>query len=247
MLLARVTLVLTLVFCSFAYSLACKGCLSLDEYNFDKIVSRFQAVLVKFDVAYPYGEKHDTFAKLAEEIASNKDIMLAQVGVKDYGDKENEELAKKYGINSKDDFPAVLLFVDGQEEPIPFSNDDEFTTDNLRNLIRDNTDIYIGLPGCLEEYDKLAIKFASTGNKEPLLKESEGLLNNLKDEGEKSTAQIYVKFMKKIIENGLSFVSQEVKRLNKILKDGKVNEKKKKDLYHRVNILHSFSVRKDEL
>lgn len=247
MLLARVYLVLTFVFGLFAQSLACKGCLSLDEYNFDKIISRFKAVLVKFDVAYPYGEKHDTFAKLAEEIASNKDIVFAQVGVKDYGDKENEELAKKYGISGKDDFPAVLLFVSGQEEPIPFSNDVEFSIDNLRNLIRDNTDIYIGLPGCLEEYDKLAIKFSSSGNKEPILKESESLLVKLKEDGEKSTAEVYIKFMKKIIENGFNFVSQEVKRLNKILKDGKVNEKKKKDLYHRVNILHSFSIKKDEL
>lgn len=53
--------------------------------------------------------------------------------------------------------------------------------------------------------------------------------------------------MKKVLEHGLSFISQEQKRLSKILKDGKVNEKKKMELGQRLNILHSFSLAKDEL
>lgn len=46
----------------------CKGCVSLDEFSFDKVVPGFKAVLVKFDVPYPYGEKHDVYSKLAEEV-----------------------------------------------------------------------------------------------------------------------------------------------------------------------------------
>lgn len=53
--------------------------------------------------------------------------------------------------------------------------------------------------------------------------------------------------MKKILDNGIGFVKQEVNRLSKILKEGKVNDKKKKELSNRLNILHSFSVSKDEL
>lgn len=48
----------------------CKGCLSLDEFSFDKVVPRFKAVLVKFDVPYPYGEKHDVYSKLADEVCA---------------------------------------------------------------------------------------------------------------------------------------------------------------------------------
>lgn len=53
--------------------------------------------------------------------------------------------------------------------------------------------------------------------------------------------------MKKIIEKGASFVRNEADRLSKILKEGKVNEKKKQELSNHLNILHSFSVKKDEL
>lgn len=54
--------------------------------------------------------------------------------------------------------------------------------------------------------------------------------------------------MKKIVEQGAQFIKQEITRLGKIVKDGKVNDKKKEELSHRINILHSFSVPlKDEL
>lgn len=53
--------------------------------------------------------------------------------------------------------------------------------------------------------------------------------------------------MKKILENGIGFVKQEVSRLSKIVTEGKVNDKKKKELSNRLNILHSFSIKKDEL
>lgn len=178
----KLALVIIFVFNCFLELLACKGCLPLDEYNFDKIIPRFKAALVKFDIAYPYGDKHEAFGKLSEEIAQNQDIIFVTVGVKDYGEKENEELAQKYGVKGKDDFPAVMLFVQGKKEPVRFAETTEFTQDNLRNFIRDNTDIYIGLPGCLEEYDKIAIKFASANNREKHLKEAEKLTEKLEKE-----------------------------------------------------------------
>ncbi|RZC36424.1 ERp29 N domain containing protein [Asbolus verrucosus] len=222
----------------------CKGCVSLDEYNFDKIISRFEAVLVKFDVAYPYGDKHEVFTKLAEELVKNQDLILAEVGVKDYGDKENEQLALKFGI-TKDDLPAIRLFIKHKPE-VEFPKTAEWVLDNLRNLIRDNTDIYIGLPGCLEKFDKLAVEFVNSGNKQKELEQAERAVNDVTVE-EKNAANVYVKFMKKILENGISFVKQEYARLSKILKEGKVNEKKKLELSHRLNILRSFSLPRDEL
>lgn len=53
--------------------------------------------------------------------------------------------------------------------------------------------------------------------------------------------------MKRILEKGPSFVKSEVERLSKIVREGKVNDKKKLELTHHLNILHSFSVTKDEL
>jgi hypothetical protein len=38
--------------------------LFLDNLTFDKLLSKFDASLIKFDVAYPYGDKHEEFAKV---------------------------------------------------------------------------------------------------------------------------------------------------------------------------------------
>jgi len=73
----------------------CKGCTPLDELTFDKMINSFPASLVKFDVAYPYGDKHEEFAKVAVDGAETKGLFVGEVGIKDYGDKDNEELGKR--------------------------------------------------------------------------------------------------------------------------------------------------------
>lgn len=52
--------------------------------------------------------------------------------------------------------------------------------------------------------------------------------------------------MKKVISSGVSFVKQESDRLEKILKDGKVNQKKKEEFSHRSNILKSFATKPEK-
>lgn len=69
--------------------------MNLDESSFPKLVRRFKVTVAKFDVIYPFGEKHKAFAALADELAHNDDLLFAQIGVKDYGDRENEALAKR--------------------------------------------------------------------------------------------------------------------------------------------------------
>lgn len=91
----QTTVAIALLFFLPTVSWACKGCVNLDEHNFDKVLSRFKVTVVKFDVIYPYGEKHNAYAALAEELAHNEDLLFAQIGVKDYGDRENEALAKR--------------------------------------------------------------------------------------------------------------------------------------------------------
>lgn len=48
-------------------SWASNGCVELDKLTFDKIVKRFRYTLVKFDVAFPYGEKHEAFTNFATQ------------------------------------------------------------------------------------------------------------------------------------------------------------------------------------
>ncbi len=46
-----------------------------------QIVPKFKAALVKFDDAYPYGEKHDEFKKVAQQTISQTDLLVAEVNV----------------------------------------------------------------------------------------------------------------------------------------------------------------------
>ncbi|KAL1140809.1 hypothetical protein AAG570_000737 [Ranatra chinensis] len=226
-----------------------KGCVQLDTYSFDKITSKFTASLIKFDSAYPYGPKHDAFEAVCEAAYSSPDLLIGEVQVKDYGDKINEDLAKKYNVN-KDDYPLVKLFVKGKE-PINFqANDDkEFTADNLKRFVRSKSGVYIGLPGCLEEFDKLAGRFLKTScpeEKKKILNEAELLWDKAKGNRENKSAETYVKIMRKMLEKGDDFVANESTRVENVLK-GKINKEKQIEMEERVNILHSFSSSRDEL
>lgn len=156
------------------------GSVNLDELSFSKVTNKFKASLVKFDVAYPYGDKHDAFVAVAKDARDVDDLLLAEIGVKDYGEKENEALAKKYGA-TKDNFPIVKLFLKGKSEPLTFDDSKGFTSDQLRRFVRENTGIYLSLPGCVRELDILAIKFmkSTKDSKEKILKEVEDVVAKL--------------------------------------------------------------------
>jgi len=218
----------------------CKGCVPLDIFTFDKIISKFKAAAIKFDVAYPYGTKHDEFAKVAEAAHTVPDLLVGEVGVKDYGEKENADLAERYKVN-KDDFPIVKLFVAGVSEPYTFS-DSEFTADNIKKFIRTKSYVHIGLPGCLEAFDKIAAKFSQATDpdvKKALLREAEDLWDNTTGRADQKTAEVYVKTMRKALDKGDDFVSNELKRVQSLAK-GKISKEKKEEMQQRINILQSF-------
>jgi len=218
----------------------CKGCVPLDIFTFDKIISKFKAAAIKFDVAYPYGTKHDEFAKVAEAAHTVPDLLVGEVGVKDYGEKENADLAERYKVN-KDDFPIVKLFVAGVSEPYTFS-DSEFTADNIKKFIRTKSNVHIGLPGCLETFDKIAAKFSQATDpdvKKALLREAEDLWDNTTGRADQKTAEFYVKTMRKALDKGGDFVSNELKRVQSLAK-GKISKEKKEEMQQRINILQSF-------
>ncbi|XP_058790407.1 endoplasmic reticulum resident protein 29 [Phymastichus coffea] len=225
----------------------CKGCVQLDSHNFDKIIPKFKAAVVKFDVAFPYGEKHEEFGKIAAATKDAVDLIVGEVGVKDFGNKENSDLAKRYNIR-KDDYPVILLFVQGKTEPYRFTaeTDADFTADNIKRFIKKKTDIYLGLPGCVEKLDKLADEFKSANEKD-----RQAILNKAKvfeetlPEEHRPAAKVYVKMMEKIMDKGDVFVQTEQTRIDGLLK-GKLSKEKKRNMEERRNILQSFTHR-DEL
>jgi len=229
-----------------------KGAIGLDSLTFDKVVTKFKASLVKIDTAYPYGEKQDEWAKVAVDLKATPDLLVADVGVRDYGEKENEDIANKYSIK-KDDFPQIRLFLNGDlENPVPFEGKD-FKADDIKAFVKERAGIKILLDSCLEEFDDLAAKFAkhkaSKEEQKKVLETAKTKASALNKEPEKKSANIYVKIMEKAIERGVVFYDSERQRVQNLL-SGKLSDTKKKELQGRLNIIQSFirsGAAKDEL
>ena len=149
---------LAIAFLSISLSIAhTPGTVTVDAITFDKVIRNFDVVLAKFDDKYrtystprsvwrmhrrslysfsAHGDKHDQFKSFADHVASTKNLLLAEIPIMDYGDKENEQLGKDYGV-SKSDFPAYKLFLKGNSKPIDYTGDK--TEDDLKRFLSQNT------------------------------------------------------------------------------------------------------------
>jgi len=176
------------------------------------------------------------------EIALNPELLIAEVGVQEFGDKENKDLADKYGV-TKDDFPVLKLFVDGNlENPINF--DGEFKSDSIISFVRKHSGIKILLDKCLQDFDELAERFMSKDiskeDQQKIVEDAKQRLDGLTDDGHKKSADIYVKLMQKVMERGNQFIDSEIERVKNII-SGKLTDTKKNEMKGRLNILQSFS------
>jgi endoplasmic reticulum protein 29 len=225
------------------------GTVTVDKFTFDKIIQNFDIVLAKFDDKYPYGEKQDAFKKFAENVANTKKLLIAEIPITDYGEKENEQLAREYGL-SKPDFPAYKLFLKGKSKPIDYTGDK--TEDDLKRFLSQNTNLWFGLPGTLESLDLLAREFfdvASSNdetNQKSLLEKAREQVKNLLDKKEQKSGESYVKIMESVVKQGIDFLKREGRRVQNLLK-GKITNEKKEELQFRSNILLSFKSLKDQV
>lgn len=139
-----------------------RGCVELDDLTFDRVLQRYpDGALIKFDVAYPYGEKQQVYEQFAADVAGATgglgalDLLVGCVGIKDYGEKDGATLAKRFAVAA--DYPDVQLFVGGATgRRVRFPSGDPFTAEALKQFVRHNSRINLGLAGCVSELDRLA-------------------------------------------------------------------------------------------
>lgn len=167
------------------------------------------------------------------------------VGIKDYGEKENADLGKRFKIPEK--YPVIKLFNNETlDKYVDYPEDDPITVESLRKFISANTDLYIGLPGCLKEVDELAAKFSCPKKSKDALAQIVSEVEQMEGlyEAEKAhkSFQIYLTLMRKMAQLDKSvqeFIASEKDRVRNLLK-GKISDNKKADLNLRLNIMESF-------
>ncbi|XP_023168733.1 protein windbeutel [Drosophila hydei] len=240
------TLLLAALLARHTFAISCGGCVDLDEINFDKTIVRFPYALVKFDIAFPYGEKHEAFAGFS--MAAHKvtgELLVATVGIKDYGEQENKALGERFKLNDKQ-FPGIILFKGNVDEFVQFPAHLDVTVDNLKSFVSSNTPLYIGCDGCLKLFNDALKNYANKANDEQLalIKDLQAKAKELSNKfEEQQNAKVYLVYMHKINELGYTFVEEETKRLLR-LKAGKVTAAKKVELQQKLNILEAFRVHK---
>ena len=128
--------------------------------TFDRIIDGSKSVMVRFDKEYSYGDEHDAWKSFAAKVGdSSADMLVADVGVSEYGDKDNSDLADKFSIKT-DDFPQYRLWKKGMtstDEPIKFSG--EKKADEFLRFVQEKAGAWIGLAGQVKALDEIAKEF----------------------------------------------------------------------------------------
>lgn len=237
---------------TFAFGSNTKGVLNLDSWTFDKVVDGSRNVLVMFDKEYPYGDYVDRFKEFASKVGEmgvqSQDLIIAQVGKTDYGDIKNIDLHERFHVEEKD-FPVFKLFKKGNTEASSWDVEkEEITLESLSHFVQSSANVWIGLPGCIKEFNDVAKIFMSTTSEEEranILDEKSRYLAEEADETNKDSVKAYVRVMKKILEKGEEFIKTEKARIKK-LQNGKITEKKKELFQRRLNVLGAFEIQKTE-
>jgi len=214
-----------------------RGILKLDNTTFDRLIDGSRNVIVRFDKEYSYGDEHDAWKEFAKTVGeSSADMLVGDVGVSEYGDKDNSDLSARFNI-ATEDFPQYRLWTKGKDstkEPIKFSGDKK--SEEFMKFIQTSAGVWVGLPGQVKELDLLAKEFASAKDKASIIAKAEKLKL---DEKDADSGKYYTKVMTKAAKDA-EFVTKEVARLKKMMDDGSVKADKKTQFGRRLNMLSSF-------
>jgi len=231
--------ILAVVCCAPAVWGTALGAIKLDNYTFDKMLKvPQQTFLVKFDKSYAYGEKEDAFKTLCKLAHTVPNFLIGEVPVQEYGDKENDDLRERFGLN-KDDFPVYMLFKPGDLHGERYTG--EIKADLLATWLRKKA-IRMPAIGTIEEMDSLAKKFMKDGLSEKHLNTAKKLA--AEDFKTDKKAPLYVKIMEKIKEKGESYIEMETVRVGKLL-NGKLAPEKVTEMNDKLKILGVFAAKDD--
>ncbi|RIA89439.1 protein disulfide-isomerase tigA precursor [Glomus cerebriforme] len=177
-----------------------------------------------------------TYEKVAQNYAQESDCVVANIDA-----TQNKDIAEKYEIRG---FPTIKFFPKGENKTsIDYQGgrSEKDFVDFLNKNCGTHRLVGGGLSeeaGKIPELDALAVKFTNANTQ----KDADSVIKETKAAADKSDskfAQYYVKVMEKI-QDKKDYVDNEIARLDKIIKSGKISGSKVDDFTIRKNILANF-------
>lgn len=218
-----------------------EGVTQLDELSFEKMLSQFDHVLVKFDLSNPEYWSHKAYGELAKQANDSHldNLLMAEVRVKDYGGKVKQgpmDLAFRFSVNTaKEELPELILFSFGKE--VARFTGEKKSLGELRQFLISNAGVWIKKPGSVRELDIMAGEYIQEDDEEGrrwVLEDAEEIAKGLGED-----AAEYIKLMKAALEEGEPYIEKEEIRVKGLLR-GKISVEKKAKFEKRINIIESF-------
>ncbi len=188
---------------------------------------------------FQHGDENDAFKKVVSAITGDSAIplLLGTVGIQEWGDKNNFDLAEKFKISTSSDWPVYMFFPAKSKKGVKYEQDEK-SKDAVLRFLREQK-VPVRLAGRIDQLDSLAKEFmANKDDRAAVLKKAEAVEVG---EKRKATKKLYLSIMQKIIDDGDSYVKSERKRLNNLLKEKDIKPEKKGQTEKRANVLQAFA------
>lgn len=240
------TIVLLTLFLTFVLS---DDVLDLTNENFDgHVMDSTKNVLVEFYAPWCGHCKNlaPVYEKVAQAFKSESKCVVARVDA----DAE-KDLGSRFGVSG---FPTIKFFSktnkDGEEYNAGRSEQDfiDFLNEKCGTQRVSGGGVN-DAAGRVDAYDAAAKKFMeNVAERDSIMADLTNSNSAETDADKKKSGDYYVKFMKKILEKGDSYVTTEIARLERMLEGAMVADKRD-NMFKRKNILNQFAaaMNKEEL
>jgi len=211
----------------------------LTPSNFDQIVMNAEKdVLVEFYAPWCGHCKKlaPEYEKAAQALQAEGHVVIAKMDADKYKD-----IPSKYDVKG---YPTLKFFPRGSSKT-PTEYDSERTAEGIVKFMnkkagtnRSTTGQLSDEAGIVESLTEFAKKFvgAAVEEKNAVIAEAEKAVETIA-EASKKHADVYIKFMKKIVEKGEEYAEKEYNRLTKILAGTSLSSDRADDMKIRQNIL----------